>query len=269
MWSQDKKAPVMEFLGWTFLINLIGFTIGVIGERTGILIGGVGGAIHTFTSTFIDGASPLYATYIILRRHSDIANVREFAKRILYTSDMKMALGVTAAYAAAILMAAILAGERTASPWYLFIPAVPLMILGGGYEEVGWRGFLQPELEKRMPFIPAVLITTLVWFAWHLPLWFISFTNQSGFDLLPYALQLTANSFALAAIYKLSKSTIACILFHAWGNAIGAIFEWRMFATFPIDTVLRVYYCFVIGASIILGLSTSRKEKNTDLQNPA
>ena len=44
---------------------------------------------------------------------------------------------------------------------------------GGGNEELGWRGVLQPALEKKFSFPLATVITALVWVAWHLPLWLI------------------------------------------------------------------------------------------------
>ena len=264
MWKQDKRAPVWEFLGWTFLINCISYAISILGERTGVLSGASGSNINTVISTLIGGASPLYATYIVLKRHGDVCGISEFMRRIFHTSNRKTTIIITAAFSAGLLITAILAGERTDYPWYIIIPAVPVMILGGGYEEIGWRGFLQPALEKRMPYIPAVLMVSAVWFAWHVPLWFISFSNQSSYDLMPFALQLTVNAFALAAIYRVSGSTIACVIFHAWGNAIGALYEWKMFATFPVSRILIAYDCLVIVGSIAVSIFTARKHAGTE-----
>jgi len=264
MWNQNKQAPVWEFLGWTFLINSIGHAISIIGEQTGMLSGSLGRNINTILGTFIGGASPLYATYIVLKRHNDISGIGKFIRRIFHTPNIIKTVIIITAFSLALLITAILAGERTDYPWYIIIPAVPLMILGGGYEEIGWRGFLQPALEKRMPYIPAVLIVTVVWFTWHVPLWFISFSNQSSYDLIPYALQLAVSAFALAAIYKVSKSTIACVMFHAWGNAIGALYEWSIFATFPINKILLVYDCVVIIASVIISIFITSKDVRTE-----
>lgn len=260
MWNQNKKAPIWEFLGWTFLINSISYAISIIGDQTGIL----SGYINTVINSLIGGASPLYATYIVLKRHGDITGIREFIRRIFRTPNIKKTVIITTAFSLALLIVAILAGKRTNYPWYIIIPVVPYMTLGGGYEEIGWRGFLQPELEKRMPYIPAVLIVAVVWFAWHVPLWFISSSNQSSYDLIPYALQIAVNAFALAAIYRVSKSTIACVMFHAWGNAIGALYEWSMFATFPISKILLVYDCVVIIASITISIRVTCKDVKTE-----
>jgi len=45
----------------------------------------------------------------------------------------------------------------------------------GGNEEPGWRGFLQPELEKRFSPLVAALVVSLFWSLWHLPLYLNGF----------------------------------------------------------------------------------------------
>jgi len=39
-----------------------------------------------------------------------------------------------------------------------------------GREEIGWRGFLVPELFKTMGFTSAALFSGVVWACWHYPL---------------------------------------------------------------------------------------------------
>lgn len=229
----------------------------MIGDKTGYL----NSSLNSVIGTLVGGFSPLYGTFIVLKRHSNGFSIHEFSKRILCTANKKKTIVITSVYCLLMLTVAILIGERTKFPWYIIIPAVPLMILGGGVEEVGWRGFLQPALEKKMPYILTVLIISFIWFMWHLPLWFISSSNQSSYDLIPYALQLLVNAFALATIYKVSKSTIACVLYHAWGNAIGALYEWNMFATYPISPILFIYDFVVILASIIIYKQQDHKDK--------
>lgn len=45
----------------------------------------------------------------------------------------------------------------------------------GGNEEPGWRGFLQPELQKRFNPLSAALIVSVFWSLWHLPLYLNGF----------------------------------------------------------------------------------------------
>ena len=64
--------------------------------------------------------------------------------------------------------------------------AVPLifltMILGGGLEELGWRGVAQPMLERRFNRITSAAIVGVLWALWHLPLFFIHGVPQYGAD---------------------------------------------------------------------------------------
>lgn len=52
----------------------------------------------------------------------------------------------------------ILQEEYVGNPWYIFILFMPMMILSGGLEEIGWQGVFQPLLQKRFPFLVAALI---------------------------------------------------------------------------------------------------------------
>ena len=50
--------------------------------------------------------------------------------------------------------------------------SIPLLDLGGTLEELGWRGFALPHLEKRMATpLAATLVLGTLWAAWHVPYW--------------------------------------------------------------------------------------------------
>lgn len=48
-------------------------------------------------------------------------------------------------------------------------------LVSGGPEEIGWRGLMQPELQKRFSPLVAALIITVFWVLWHLPLYLNGF----------------------------------------------------------------------------------------------
>lgn len=88
-------------------------------------------------------------------------------------------------------------------------------------EEIGWRGFLVPELAKQMSFTKVSLLSGVVWAAWHAPLLFFADYN-AGTNRL-YALgcctaSLVSLSFVLAWLRLKSDSLWPAALLHASHN---------------------------------------------------
>jgi len=94
------------------------------------------------------------------------------------------------------------------------------LIFGGGLEEIGWRFLFQPTLERKMSFTSASIITSTIWALWHLPLFYMDGTNQTNWSFLNFAILVFGIAFALAAIYRVTKSVFLCILFHGAWNSI-------------------------------------------------
>lgn len=93
------------------------------------------------------------------------------------------------------------------SPLRIALLFLMTTLLTGGNEEIGWQGFLQPTLEKLLPFPLATVTTGLIWAVWHLPLFFTA--------------ACVLARFWLAALYKVSQSILYCVLFHGAINTIG------------------------------------------------
>jgi len=85
-------------------------------------------------------------------------------------------------------------------PFYAVIFAVTLLMQGGN-EEAGWRGFLQPALQARFSPLLAAILVSLVWSLWHLPLFLNGFYAEGG--------MLAAMAFS--AIYR-----VFLAIFLAW-----------------------------------------------------
>ena len=70
-------------------------------------------------------------------------------------------------------------------------------------------------------------------------------------------------AFALAAIYKSTKSVIACAVYHAFIDAIGAVYDWNaLFDAFPGSLPTNIYRILWLSVSIVLWLAADRREKN-------
>jgi membrane protease YdiL (CAAX protease family) len=65
-------------------------------------------------------------------------------------------------------------------PSYLLFVLI-MMVMGGGQEELGWRGFALTPLQERHGALRASLLLGVIWGVWHLPLYvLVSDYNNAG-----------------------------------------------------------------------------------------
>jgi len=58
---------------------------------------------------------------------------------------------------------------------YYALTFVLVLLAQGGNEEPGWRGFMQPEAQRRFSPLVTALLVALAWSLWHLPLYLNGF----------------------------------------------------------------------------------------------
>lgn len=97
--------------------------------------------------------------------------------------------------------------------------AIPLNILFGGLEEIGWRGILLPGLMKRFSKFTATFFTSLLWSLWHLPLWFVKGSPQELMDPVFFVILGLSFSYLLTVAYTKTQSIFLCILLHSIFNS--------------------------------------------------
>lgn len=145
---------------------------------------------------------------------------------------------------------------------YMFLN-LPLFIIGGGLEELGWRGCLQPKLEKVVNYFPSVLIVGIIWSMWHLPLWLIKGTPQSAIPFGLYLFLGVVLSFTFTTIYKYTKNLLICVLSHAWFNGcIGLVVYIGSEGYLQLNLNWKVFLVFILEliVSVILGIAYNRKK---------
>lgn len=106
------------------------------------------------------------------------------------------------------------------SAW-TFIPYLLIMILlGGGQEEFGWRGYALPVLESKYGIWFGNLILGIIHAVWHLPLWFITGTSQTYMNFGGFLLLIVGYSFILSWIRKISgNKPFSGLYAHGLANA--------------------------------------------------
>jgi membrane protease YdiL (CAAX protease family) len=148
-------------------------------------------------------------------------------------------------------------GLRGMPPWgtftlWLLFTATTGLIRGISTalgEEIGWRGFLVPELAKQMSFTKLSLLSGVIWAAWHSPLLLFADYNAGTnrwYAMGCFAVMIVSNSFAFAWLRLKSGSLWTAAVLHASHN----LFVQSVFDNIMRDTGKTQWYTTEFGATL-------------------
>jgi len=148
---------------------------------------------------------------------------------------------------------------------WVFPPYVIAMILlGGGQEELGWRGYILDFLEQRLGAWLGNLVLGVIWALWHLPLFFISGTGQSFMPFTGFILLMIGYSYFYAWVRESSgKRTLAGLVTHGWANAFVPLFPTIMMVEGATQPRFWIWVCLTFVIGLVTMVIRSRKEKFT------
>ena len=217
-----NKKLVKEFLTITFAIMIVfGGGCALISKMFNLTVNN----IFLRIMHIIGGFSPTIASYISLKRNGKVKNFKEWLKNIF---DIKHNLGTYLIVVLFVLiyyvLGCVINGFEFGAPIFMILVIAPMMLVGGGNEEVGWRMILQPELEKKFGFNLATIFTAIIWWLWHFPIFFIKGTANINMNYFLFGIMCLTLSYALATIKKISKGVFPCILTYCLINGFSAIF---------------------------------------------
>jgi len=210
-------------------------------------------------------SAPAWAMLILLKNHNKIKGLKDFFLRVFKSEKRSRTVIVTVVFFLAYFFVCMFSGQYLGDTWYFALFALPWLaagIIGGGLEELGWRGFLQPTLEEKLHFAIASLCVGVIWSVWHVPGWFVQSIGMSSLNFFSFTIHCIALSFVMAALYKLTKSVFACVLFHSWSNALGNVFSMD-FLVDPPDLKLFIICVPQIIAAIIICVFADRVKKGS------
>lgn len=90
-------------------------------------------------------------------------------------------------------------------------------------EELGWRGYLLPQLRMRHGYLRANTLVVVIWFVYHLPVMLIpGYYSNPGIplwaSLVLFAVAVTGFSFYVGAVWEVHHDLWAPVLAHGWWN---------------------------------------------------
>lgn len=213
---------IKDYLSITFLIMIICWGTLIVCSKNGIILKD---NPLLYVPYLIGGWSPTIASYISLKKNNQIKGFKDWLKHIfdfkhnLLSYLMVIFLGVVY-----ILPQIFISGYESGFPLYAIVLMIPIMLIGGGLEEAGWRYILQSELEKKHNFLLSTLVVSVIWWIWHLPLFFIQGVAQYGQNYFAFGISVLGLAFSLASIRKNTNSVCLCVLLHCIVNSLSGIY---------------------------------------------
>jgi membrane protease YdiL (CAAX protease family) len=118
-------------------------------------------------------------------------------------------------------------------------------------EEIGWRGFLVPELARKFSFTATALISGIIWSVWHYPgLIFADYNSGTAtwYALTCFTVMVIAMSFVFAWLRLKSGSLWTGALLHASHN----LYIQTIFTPLTRDTGKTAWFIDEFGAVLPL-----------------
>jgi len=178
--------------------------------------------------------SPWLISMWLIRRSGDPVIQREHRQRLFDVQRIRplallaMCLLMPASVVLAITLSVPFGGSweqlRLAEGFSFSIGAVPallVLLLAAGFEELGWRGYAFDALQQRFHMTTATILFGVLWSLWHLPLVLVDGSYQQGLvaESPLYALNFFVGIVPMGVIISWvclhhRKSILAAIVFH-------------------------------------------------------
>ena len=218
----------LYFLLFTFLISGLGWGGLSIFARNGLLkfgqplfmipflLAGFGPTIAPFIAIALTDGKPGFTAY-----QKRLFNYKVSFLYYLFPLVSLLFLGLVSALVNKSLSPRLM--TLTQNPPLILFGFFVQSLLFGGLEELGWRGFLQHELQKKHQIGITYLFVWLFWAVWHLPLFFIPGVSQYGKNFWVFSIYALFFTMIFGWNYGRTKSIPLAILGHALVNMLSAV----------------------------------------------
>ncbi len=144
------------------------------------------------------------------------------------------------------------------------------IVTGATGEELGWRGFLQHHYEKENSgnVIKASLEVGIIWFFWHLPLWFTSTAGQPIEFMLNHIITFFVMTMSLAVIIAICYSRCRNIFIPMWIHFIANLSLALVYPYFTNNSAMMsgklLVSIFYVVVAVIFVLWHRKQKRLTD-----
>ncbi len=240
-----SSSALFSFLGITFFITwgLIGIYI-VDPKMAADTFGSISGSHPIF---FLATWSPAIAAFVVLFRYSGISGIRAFLTRLLlWRCSVGWAAFILLLLPLVFVAGSLIKGGPVLAPlppegMGPIVVVLFMMLMLGPIEEFGWRGVMQPLLQRHMAPIWAGLIIGATWGIWHGPAFLLSSTVFADWSFLPFFIGNVTLAVLVTPIFNSARGSLL------WPM----LFHWQLINPFwpdaqPWDTIILVAVAVIV-----------------------
>lgn len=246
---------------WAMLL-LIGVTMLLFGDG---LMGGLPYSILVALGSW----TPTVALLVLFKKLYPGSTIRNFYanafrekiswKLLLTTGALQLLVYIASVSMVSLTKGVALSGLLNLSAQTLVMGFIMTLIQGATGEESGWRGFLQPSVEKSYGVIKSCLIVGVIWGFWHAPLWFLT-SGYSGMQLAQYIIAFLISVVSVATIigicYNRCKNLFVPMFIHFLFNFFNLTFRGDLI---DMLTCFALLYAIMAGGYILWFRRCSRR----------
>ena len=175
---------------------------------------------------FLGIFSPAFVALAMTARAAGRPGVAALLRRLVQWEVAGRWYALALGYWVAVELVSAVVYRIAAGSWpTMQVASLPLLIgatllsvvlLGQSGEELGWRGFALPRLERLMGLGAGSIVLGALWAAWHLPLFFLPGADSYGQSFPLYLTQVTGISVAIAWLWaRTGGSLLLTMLMHS------------------------------------------------------
>ena len=252
------RRPLTSFFLLAYALTWLGWSPWFLSESGVGLLPYEGGDLDVLFNVAGLVLGPTLAAFVVTGAAEGREGVRRLLRRIvLWRVGLRWYLFVLAGIPAIALLSAVampgaLASFRVSAvppALFLYLVAGPFFLFAGGpvFEEIGWRGFALPRLQRQHGSLAGSLLLGFLWALWHLPLFLIpDWDTPHGGPLDAALFVVLAAGMAVVFTWvfnNTSGSVLLAILAHGSLN-MGVATAYDLF---PVPAVVDGFANFVVG----------------------
>lgn len=213
------SRAIPYFLSVTFLITwgIVGLYV-LVPERASSWFREISGSHPLF---FLATWAPAISAVVLVVVHGGVTGLGRFLSRLrLWRAPGGWVVFVLAGLPLVFVAGSLIKGGPVLAPLPPegagpVLAVMVMMLFLGPIEEIGWRGVLQPLLQRHMAPIWAGMLIGAIWGLWHLPAFFLAGTVFGGWNFLPFFLGNVVLAILVTPIFnRTGGSLLWPMLFH-------------------------------------------------------